>query len=71
MRWETQRFVSVFNAHYGQVCRFLECMLGRSGNAEEIAQETFLRLYRKGSPTMSDDEIRFWIFRVGSKSRFE
>lgn len=64
MVWDKQTFASVFDAHFAQICRFLECMLGGSGNAQDIAQETFVRLYRKGSPTMPADEIRFWLYRV-------
>ena len=39
-------------------------MLGGSGGAQDIAQETFARLYRKGDPRMPATEARFWVYRV-------
>ena len=64
MTWDHQEFAAVFNELYPNVCRFLECMLGRSGNAQEVAQESFVRLYRKGRPNMPSKEARFWVYRV-------
>jgi RNA polymerase sigma-70 factor (ECF subfamily) len=46
------------------VCRYLTVVLGRTGEAEELTQEAFIRLYgylRAGHPP---DEARFWIFRI-------
>ena len=63
MTWDNQEFAAVFNELYPGVCRFLECTLG-SGSAQDIAQETFVRLLRKGSGTMPSEEVRFWIYRV-------
>jgi len=64
MAWDTHEFAAVFNDLYPNVCRFLECMLGASGIAQEITQEAFLRLYSKGSASMPIGEARFWVFRV-------
>lgn len=64
MAWDNQEFTAVFNDLYANLCRFLECMLRGSGNAQDIAQETFVRLYRKGNPNMPAEEARFWIYRV-------
>jgi RNA polymerase sigma factor, sigma-70 family len=63
MTWDNQTFAAVFNELYPGVCRFLECMMGRSSSAQDIAQETFVRLLRKGSGVPAE-EIRFWIYRV-------
>lgn len=64
MAWDNQEFAAVFNELYANLCRFLECMLGGSGSAQDIAQETFVRLYRKGNPNMPAEEARFWVYRV-------
>jgi RNA polymerase sigma-70 factor (ECF subfamily) len=64
MAWDNQEFTAVFNDLYANLCRFLECMLRGSGAAQDIAQETFVRLYRKGNPNMPAEEARFWIYRV-------
>jgi RNA polymerase sigma-70 factor, ECF subfamily len=63
MSWDNQEFAAVFNDLYPGVCRFLGCMIG-SGSAQDIAQETFVRLFRKGSGALPAEEVRFWIYRV-------
>jgi RNA polymerase sigma factor (sigma-70 family) len=57
-------FASIFTAVYPNLCRFLECLLGASGAAQEVAQETFLRLYRFGLYRLPTGEARFWVYRV-------
>jgi RNA polymerase sigma factor (sigma-70 family) len=58
------QFVAVFDEVYANLCRFLECMLGSHSAAQDIAQESFLRLHRFGIARMPADEARFWLFRV-------
>jgi RNA polymerase sigma-70 factor, ECF subfamily len=62
MAWDNQEFAAIFNELYPNLCRFLECMAG--GSAQDIAQEAFMRLYRKGKAGMPAEEARFWIYRV-------
>ena len=58
-------FAEVFNEIYPSLCRFLECLLGgASGAAQDIAQESFMQLYRNGPENIVRDEVRFWLFRV-------
>jgi RNA polymerase sigma-70 factor (ECF subfamily) len=57
-------FASIFTAVYPNLCRFLECLLGASGAAQDVAQETFLRLYRFGLYRLPPGEARFWVYRV-------
>jgi RNA polymerase sigma-70 factor (ECF subfamily) len=64
MTWDNQEFTAVFNDLFGDLCRFLECLLRGRGSAQDIAQETFVRLYRRGNPNMPPAEARFWIYRV-------
>ena len=58
------QFAEIFDDVYPGLCRFLECLLGRSGAAQEIAQESFLRLFRAGLDIVPRSETRFWLFRV-------
>src|SRR5262249_23725395 len=57
-------FAMIFNEIYPALCRFLECMLGGSGHAQEIAQESFLRLYQNGLDNLPSHQVRFWLYRV-------
>jgi RNA polymerase sigma-70 factor (ECF subfamily) len=63
MAWDDEEFAAVFKQLYGEVRRFLECLLGNRTSAQDTAQEAFMRLYRKGYG-VPRSEVRFWIFRV-------
>jgi RNA polymerase sigma-70 factor (ECF subfamily) len=59
---DNEEFAMIFNEVYPNLRRFLECLLGGDAGAQDIAQESFLRLHRAdGVPT---DEARFWLYRV-------
>ena len=65
MARDNEEFTMIFNAHYRGLCRFLECLMGgRREAAQEIAQESFLRLYGMDSDILSAAEARFWLYRV-------
>jgi RNA polymerase sigma-70 factor, ECF subfamily len=57
-------FVALFDEVYAGLCRFLECLLGNHSAAQDIAQESFLRLHRYGLSRLPKGEARFWLFRV-------
>jgi RNA polymerase sigma factor (sigma-70 family) len=65
-REDDDDFTTVFQANYAGLCRFLECMTGggRAGASEDIAQESFMRLYKLGRGALPAGEERFWLFRV-------
>jgi RNA polymerase sigma-70 factor (ECF subfamily) len=66
MAREDEEFTLIFQANYAGLCRFLECMLGGRGGlaAQDIAQESFMRLYKLGAGALPIAEARFWLFRV-------
>src|SRR5689334_19819275 len=64
MTRDGEKFAMVFNEIYPALCRFLECLLGEHGTAQDIAQESFLRLYRNGLESIPPEEVRFWLFGV-------
>ena len=64
MSQEHESFTMIFSEHYPGLCRFLETMMGRRHLAEEIAQESFLRLYKLGDGAIRAGEERFWLYRV-------
>lgn len=60
-----EEFAEIFNELYPSLCRFLECLLGGSAGAtQDIAQESFMQLYRGGPEKIVRGEVRFWLFRV-------
>lgn len=67
MAREDDDFTALFQAHYAGLCRFLECLMGgghEAGAAQDIAQESFMRLYKLGQGALPAGEARFWLFRV-------
>jgi RNA polymerase sigma-70 factor (ECF subfamily) len=64
MAQANDEFVAIFDEVYANLCRFLECLLGNHSNAQDIAQESFLRLHGYGVSRLPTGEARFWLFRV-------
>lgn len=64
--WDDVEFTRLFNAVYPGLARYLECLLGRGGAAQEVAQEAFVRLYRLGPGRVAAGEERFWLYRVAT-----
>ena len=65
MKSEDDEFARFFDELYPRLCRFLECFLGGGrAAAEDVAQESFMRLYHKGLGSLPGGEARFWLFRV-------
>jgi RNA polymerase sigma-70 factor, ECF subfamily len=65
MARDDEDFTMIFQANYPGLCRFLECLMGgREGSAQDIAQESLMRLYKLGPENLPVAEARFWLFRV-------
>jgi len=63
MELTTDQITEVFDEHYSGLCRFLTSIVGGT-SAPEIAQESFLRLCQAELGPVSNNEVRFWLFRV-------
>lgn len=59
-------FEVLFLAHYEAVYRLLFRILGSSQEAEDLAQETFLRLYGQRFPQGREHHVRSWLYRVAT-----
>jgi RNA polymerase sigma-70 factor (ECF subfamily) len=59
-------FESLFLAHYDGVYRLLFRIVGSREEAEDLAQETFLRLSRQHFPEGRDHNVRAWLYRVAT-----
>jgi RNA polymerase sigma-70 factor (ECF subfamily) len=64
MAREHEQITTIFNETYPNLCRFLESLLGRDNQAQDIAQESVLRLYQTEFGQIPISEARFWLFRV-------
>jgi RNA polymerase sigma-70 factor (ECF subfamily) len=50
---------------------YLKTAVGNAGEAEDITQETFLRLYRELHSGRTINNVRFWVFRVAHNLAFK
>ena len=61
---------SEFHALYartaGPLRAYVVRTLGSTTHADDLVQETFLRLLRKPVPPLTDDELRAYVFRIAS-----
>jgi RNA polymerase sigma-70 factor, ECF subfamily len=56
-------FAEAYETFYPQIVRFLRGMLSGRGDANDVAQEVFLRLHAS-APDVERETLRFWLFRV-------
>jgi RNA polymerase sigma-70 factor, ECF subfamily len=59
-----ESFAGAYATFHPQIVRFLRGMLAGRGDAGDLAQEVFLRLYASGSAAPEGERVRFWLFRV-------
>ena len=57
-------FEEVFLAYYGRIVVVLRRLLGDWGRAEDLANEVFLKLYRRPLPQGSDRNVPGWLYRT-------
>ncbi|MBP6015446.1 MAG: sigma-70 family RNA polymerase sigma factor [Candidatus Promineofilum sp.] len=64
---DAHAFDALFHRHYDRVYGVLFRLVGERAEAEDLAQETFLRLYKRvdrGRPLSMDENIGGWLYRV-------
>jgi RNA polymerase sigma-70 factor (ECF subfamily) len=73
LRWLAHRkpaaeyvFEQVFLAQYQGIYRLLFRIVGSAGDAEDLAQETFLRLYRQPFEAGRQHNLPAWLYRVAT-----
>ena len=57
---------ALFAEHYDGVYRAAFRVLGTPDEAEDIAQETFVRLYRESTARAAPHNVRAWLYRVAT-----
>jgi RNA polymerase sigma-70 factor (ECF subfamily) len=60
------RFETVVSAHHGEIFRYLQRVIGRADDADDLSQETFLRAYRAYRSLPSDANVRAWLFSIAT-----
>lgn len=63
---DEESFEAVFTRYYPLVYALAYRCTGRSDEADDIAQEVFLRLYRVPPQAASEGELRAWLCRVAT-----
>jgi RNA polymerase sigma-70 factor (ECF subfamily) len=57
-------FDELFLAHYAQITAILFRVVGDWGQAEELASEAFLKLYRQPLPQVANSNVGGWLYRT-------
>jgi RNA polymerase sigma factor (sigma-70 family) len=63
-RGEAAAFDAVYNAHRARLFTFLSGLAGQRALAEDLLQETFLRLARSAFRLAPDTRLAPWLYRV-------
>jgi RNA polymerase sigma-70 factor, ECF subfamily len=63
---DSQAFATIVESHQGSVFSIAYRMLNNRAQAEDLAQDVFLQLYRKLDTIESQDHMGFWLRRVAS-----
>lgn len=58
--------VAAYQAHHGEIYAFLARALRDPSAAEELLQETFLRLTEESRARRAPEQVRPWLYRVAS-----
>lgn len=63
-----EEFEALFLAHYSRIVSVLRRMLGDRGQAEELASEVFLKLYRQPLALRPDGNVPGWLYRTATNA---
>lgn len=69
-RGDQPSFEVLFDRHYGAVHQVVYRITGDRRDAEEIALDTFMKLYERPIPVNDDTNVRGWLFRVATNAAF-
>jgi RNA polymerase sigma-70 factor (ECF subfamily) len=63
---EPSSFETVVAAHHAEIYRYLRRVTARPSDADDLAQETFLRGYRACATLPPDANVRAWLFAIAT-----
>jgi RNA polymerase sigma-70 factor (ECF subfamily) len=70
-RPDPNSFTAVVNEHWTAVYRMLYCMAGNAHDAEDLAQETFLRALRNLGSFTPGTKMRSWLLRIAANAFYD
>src|SRR5262245_29367891 len=62
----TQGFDEIYQRHAAELYRYLRRLLGTRAKAQDILQETFLKLHLQIASSREIDNLRAWLFHVAT-----
>jgi len=65
-RGDAAAFEALFQRHYDRVYGILFRLVGERGEAEDLAQEVFLRLHDHARRRRLDENVGAWLYRVAT-----
>lgn len=68
--WDEGAFEGIFRRCYAEIYRYVYRIVGSGPAAEDLAQETFLRLYQQRFSPQRNHNVRAWLFRVATRLAF-
>ncbi len=64
-------FTSLFHLHHSRIFTYLVHILGRREEAEDLAQETFLKAWRSLHTLEDDDRFGPWLYRIATHTALD
>jgi len=59
-------FEALMTAHHAEIYRYVLRVTARSGEADDLSQETFIRAYRAYRALPADANVRAWLFAIAT-----
>lgn len=59
-------FDAIVTTHHGEIRRYLQRLAFRVSEADDLAQETFLRAYRAWGRLPAEANVRAWLFTIAT-----
>ncbi len=69
-RGDIASFEALFFRHYDRVYGLLFRLLGNRAEAEDVAQEVFIKLYQKPLSGRRDHNVSAWLYRVATNKGY-